>query len=88
MLLSRGPLRLKAELERSLIVERVTAGLRNARAKGKRLGRPKKILDTNQIAALRAQGLGWKRIAAEMGVGVGTLYRLTAEGSKIREKVF
>ena len=29
-----------AELERSLIVERVKAGLRNARAKGKRLGRP------------------------------------------------
>ncbi len=31
-----------AELERSLIVERVKAGLRNARAKGKRLGRPGK----------------------------------------------
>src|SRR5262252_3063389 len=30
-----------AELERSLIVERVKAGIRNARAKGKRLGRPK-----------------------------------------------
>ena len=29
-----------AELERSLIVERVRAGIRNARAKGKRLGRP------------------------------------------------
>jgi DNA invertase Pin-like site-specific DNA recombinase len=29
-----------AELERSLIVERVRAGLRNARAKGKKLGRP------------------------------------------------
>jgi len=30
-----------AELERSLIVERVRAGLRNARAKGKKLGRPR-----------------------------------------------
>src|SRR5260221_6118270 len=39
-----------AELERSLIVERVKAGLRNARAKGKRLGRPRKILDTKRIA--------------------------------------
>jgi len=29
-----------AELERSLIVERVRAGMRNARAKGKRIGRP------------------------------------------------
>jgi DNA invertase Pin-like site-specific DNA recombinase len=77
-----------AELERSLIVERVKAGLRNARAKGKCLGRPKKILDTKRIATLRAQGVGWKRIAAEMGVGVGTIYRVALEGSKIREKVF
>ena len=77
-----------AELERSLIVERVKAGLRNARAKGKRLGRPKRVVDARRIAALRAQGAGWKRIAAEMGIGVGTLYRLAREGSKIRERVF
>src|ERR1700724_1092874 len=77
-----------AELERGLIVERVKAGLRNARAKGKRLGRPRKILDTKRIAALRAKGVGWKRIAAEMGVGVGTIYRVALEGPKIREKVF
>jgi len=76
-----------AELERSLIVERVKAGLRNARAKGKRLGRPRKILDTKRIATLRAQGVGWKRIAAGMGVGVGTIYRVALEGSKIRETV-
>jgi len=76
-----------AELERSLIVERVKAGLRNARAKGKRLERPRKILDTKRIATLRAQGVGWKRIAAGMGVGVGTIYRVALEGSKIRETV-
>jgi DNA invertase Pin-like site-specific DNA recombinase len=76
-----------AELERSLIVERVKAGLRNARAKGKRLGRPRRLLDTKAIAALRTQGFGWKRIAAEMGVGVGTLYRLAGEDSKTQEKV-
>jgi len=69
-----------AELERSLIVERVKAGLRNARAKGKTLGRPKKSLDTKRIAALRAKGVGWKRIAVEMGVGVGTIYRADLEG--------
>ena len=66
-----------AELERGLIVERVKAGLRNARAKGKRLGRPRKILDTKRIATLRAQGVGWKRIAAELGVGVGTIHQAT-----------
>jgi Resolvase, N terminal domain len=56
-----------AELERGLIVERVKAGLRNARSKGKRLGRPKKILDAKRVATLRAKGIGWKRIAAEPG---------------------
>jgi DNA invertase Pin-like site-specific DNA recombinase len=76
-----------AELERSLIAERVRAGLRNARAKGKRLGRPRKVLDVLRIATLRARGFGWKKIAAEMGVGVGTLYRLPLGGSKIRERV-
>jgi DNA invertase Pin-like site-specific DNA recombinase len=74
-----------AELERSLIVERVRAGLRNARAKGKRLGRPKWVVDAHRIAALRAQGAGWKKISR---IGVGTLYRLAREGSKILEKVF
>src|SRR5271170_2782199 len=46
-----------AELERSLIVERVRAGLRNARAKGKRLGRPRIVTDVNRIAELRTRGL-------------------------------
>jgi DNA invertase Pin-like site-specific DNA recombinase len=77
-----------AELERSLIVERVKTGLRNAKAKGKRLGRPKRIVDARKLAGLRAQGFGWKKISREMGIGVGTLYRLAREGSKIREKVF
>jgi DNA invertase Pin-like site-specific DNA recombinase len=77
-----------AELERSLIVERVKAGLRNAKAKGKRLGRPKRVVDPRELGRLRAQGFGWKKISREMGIGVGTLYRLAAEGSKIREKVF
>jgi DNA invertase Pin-like site-specific DNA recombinase len=75
------------EFERELIRERVKAGLRNARAKGKRLGRPKRIVDTRKIAALRAQGLGWKKIATELGVGVGTLYRFALDGSKIQERV-
>jgi len=46
----------------------VKAGLRNARAKGKRLGRPKRAVDTRRIAVLRAQGIGWKRIAAVIPV--------------------
>jgi len=56
-----------AELERSLIVERVRAGLRNARAKGKRLGRPELKLDRARLARLRTEGRSLRQIAAEMG---------------------
>lgn len=64
-----------AEFERSLIQERVKAGLRHARSKGKRLGRPALIVDRARIACLRAQGRGWKAIAREMRLGVGTVLR-------------
>lgn len=64
-----------AELERSLIAERVRAGLRNARAKGKRLGRPRVRVDLVKIASLRASGLSWPKIARELGVSVGKVYQ-------------
>lgn len=64
-----------AELERSLIAERVRAGLRNARAKGKRLGRPRVAVDAAKVARLRASGFSWPKIARELGVSVGTAYQ-------------
>ncbi len=64
-----------AELERSLIVERVKAGLRNARAKGKRLGRPRSIVDVAQIGRLRAQGRSWRKVARVMGCSAKTCRR-------------
>ena len=45
-----------AEFERALIQERVRAGMRNARAKGKRLGRPRVFVSTTQVMQLSAQG--------------------------------
>ena len=67
-----------AEFERALIQERVRAGLRNARAKGKRLGRPKAFVDASRIASLRAQGRSWSQIVAEIGIGKGTAQRALA----------
>src|ERR1700692_894376 len=64
-----------AELERSLISERVRAGLRNARAKGKRLGRPRKIVDASRVATLRAQGRSWRKIARVMECSARTARR-------------
>jgi DNA invertase Pin-like site-specific DNA recombinase len=51
-----------AEFERALIQERVKAGLRNARAKGKRLGRPKIAVDGRQVTALRKAGSSWSEV--------------------------
>jgi DNA invertase Pin-like site-specific DNA recombinase len=64
-----------AEFERSLIQERVRAGLRNAKAKGKRLGRPSVEVDLAEVGRLRSQGLGWRAIASKLGVGLGTVVR-------------
>jgi DNA invertase Pin-like site-specific DNA recombinase len=72
-----------AEFERALIQERVKAGIRNARAKGRRIGRPRVAVDVGRIAALRASGLSWPSIAREMGVSVGTVYQAAQRLSKI-----
>ena len=72
-----------AELERSLIVERVKAGLRNARAKGKLLGRPRKVLDSATITRLRAEGSSWREVGRKFGVSAATA-RLQSCGRKSR----
>jgi len=71
-----------AELERSLIVERVRAGLRNARAKGKLLGRPRVYVDLRQVATLRASGASWAAIADRMGIGEGTARRAAVAAAR------
>src|SRR5260370_21881074 len=52
-----------AQLERDLIRERVSAGIRNARANGKRLGRPAKAVDRDRILQMRAEGQTLEQIA-------------------------
>ena len=62
-------------LERSLIAERVRAGIRNARAKEKRIGRPRVTVDASRVAALRAHGHSWSMVCRETGLGKGTAQR-------------
>jgi len=69
-----------AQLERDLIRERVSAGIRNARASGKQLGRPVRIVDREQILRLRAEGASVREIAAKVGVGYGTVRKRLALG--------
>jgi DNA invertase Pin-like site-specific DNA recombinase len=67
-----------AELERSLIVERVRAGLRNARAKGKTLGRPCLAVDAIRIGRLREEGHSIREIADELGCSRGLVHKTLA----------
>lgn len=67
-----------AELERCLIAERVRAGLRNALAKGRKLGRPRAIVDAARIGRLRAQGRTVREIAGELGYSRSLVHKTLA----------
>src|ERR1035441_8383249 len=56
-----------AQLERDLIRERVNAGIRHARACGKQLGRPRRIVDRDRILEMRAEGQTLQQIAENLG---------------------
>jgi DNA invertase Pin-like site-specific DNA recombinase len=71
-----------AEFERALIQERVRAGLRNAKSKGVRLGRPPVFVSESRIATLRGTGASWRTIAKELGVALGTVHRIAQTRSK------
>ena len=65
-----------AEFERSLIQERVRAGLRNAKLRGKTLGRPALTLDRDRITRLRASGTSIREIAAQLEVSTATIHKV------------
>lgn len=67
-----------AKQERIRISERVRAGLRNARAKGKKLGRPRTIVDAARIGRLRAQGRTVREIAGELGYSRSLVHKTLA----------
>ena len=72
-----------AEFERSMIQERVRAGLQRAKASGKRLGRPPVApAVVARVRQLREAGKGMVAIAREVGCGVGTVQRLVATGGR------
>src|SRR6266851_10097014 len=62
-----------AQLERDLIRERVSAGIRNARACGKQLGRPRRIVNRDELVRLRVEGASIQQIAEKLSVGYGTV---------------
>lgn len=65
-----------AEFERELIRDRVRSGLAAAKAKGKRLGRPRVGVAAADITGLRASGASWRTISRQLGIRVRTVRRL------------
>ena len=68
-----------AQQERSRIRERVLAGLKTARAKGKRLGRPVRGIDVAKAQNLRSQGHTLRQVAQILGVPRSTLSRILSQ---------
>jgi DNA invertase Pin-like site-specific DNA recombinase len=67
-----------AEFERSLIRERVSAGMKAAKAAGKAMGRPRLVFDRAKVQELRRKGMSIARISQELGIGIGTVARTLA----------
>src|SRR5437870_5317454 len=65
-----------AQLERSLIAERVRAGLRRARAEGKRLGRPPLQVDLGRVESVMRRKLPVRSAAKELGISPSSYLRL------------
>ncbi|MCU1341816.1 MAG: tnpR [Candidatus Acidoferrum typicum] len=77
-----------AQLERELIRERVSAGIRNARANGKKLGRPRAKTNLVEILQLRTKGYSLRKIAAKLGIGDATVrdrLRTSAENPQMND---
>ena len=69
-----------AAFERDMIVERTVAGMRRAKARGARFGRPSTGDGTlDAIRSLRSQGMGINRIADELKVGKSVVQRVARE---------
>lgn len=62
-----------AELERSLIKERVAMGLERARKEGKPHGRPRRIFDRDKAQILRDEGKSLREIGRILGVSKSTI---------------
>jgi DNA invertase Pin-like site-specific DNA recombinase len=67
-----------AEFERSLIRERVSAGMKAAKKSGTALGRPKRVFNREEVHELRRKGLSIAQISRQLNIGVGTVARTLA----------
>ena len=74
---------LLAQLERAMIVERVKAGVAEAKRQGKHCGRPRRVFRRDEAVALRRSGTSWREIARRLGVSQATIRRTVRGVSKV-----
>ena len=70
-----------AELERSLVVERVKSGMRRARLEGRQIGRARLDVDRQQVIQDRRSGMSLTQVAKKHGISRATVCRLMKEAS-------
>ena len=66
-----------AKQERIRISERVKAGLSQARAKGRKLGRPRVQVNATKVRELRQSGQSFEEIGEALGVSAASAWRST-----------
>jgi len=76
-----------AEFERELIRDRVRSGMAAAKARGTRMGRPRKVLDAAKIAELRQKGRSWRKIARIMECSTRTARRALQKAGQNSRRV-
>lgn len=76
-----------AELERSILIERVRAGMARARAEGKRIGRPVRAVDLDELHRLCAEGLSIRQIGRRVGVPSSTVAKRLTSALATRARV-
>ena len=73
-----------AEFERSLISERVRAGMKMAIRRGRGCGRPRRSVEADRVRKLRASGVSWTEIANVLGVPRTVCQRAVANAPSLR----
>ena len=76
-----------AEFERGMIRERVLIGQERAKKQGKHIGRPSNLNEglVSSIKFMREQGLGIRKIASELRIGVSTIYKVLREETSLQQ---
>jgi DNA invertase Pin-like site-specific DNA recombinase len=74
-----------AELERSLIVERVKAGMRRAKLEGRRIGRVPLDIDREQVVRDRRSGMSLRQLTRKHGISRASVCRLVKESERLKK---